>query len=399
MELNEIIKLDEQYYFGVFGKRFDVKFERGEGVYLYDSKGRQYTDFLAGIAVNCLGYADEGYVETLTGQLKKLIHLSNYFYNEDQALLAQMLCEKTGFDKAFFTNSGAESNEGAMKLALKYSFDKGENRTEFISVANSFHGRTLATLSATGQDKFHAAYHPLPYAHQYIPLNDLEAAEKAITDKTCAVIMEPIQGEGGIIEATPEFAAQIRACCDKMGALLIVDEVQTGMGRTGKFLASEHIGLAGDIVTIAKALGNGIPMGAILARDNIAAAFQPGDHGSTFAGGFLACAAGLYVMRAIYERNLMEKCAILGDYLTAKLNDLKDTFPLYVREVRGRGLLLGMELDESIPAKDVQKIMLHGGFLVCTAGCNTLRFLPPYIISKEDIDRMTDRLEKHFYSL
>lgn len=398
MELKEIMALDEQYYFGVFGKRFDVKFEKGKGVYLYDDKGKKYTDFLAGIAVNCLGYADEGFIEALTNQIKKVIHLSNYFYNEDQVKLAKLLCETTGFDKVFFTNSGAESNEGAMKLALKYSHEKGENRKEFVTICGSFHGRTLATLSATGQDRFHIPYQPLPFLHQYVPVNDLDALKESVTDKTCAVIMEPILGEGGIIKATPEFAQKARELCNQTGALLIFDEVQTGMGRTGKFLASEHLGVEGDIVTLAKALGNGIPMGAILAKDFASAAFKPGDHGSTFAGGFLACAAGLYVTQAILKRNLMDNCTMMGDYLKAKLNDLKDIFP-FIKEIRGKGLLLGLELDEIVHAKDVQKKMLHAGYLLCTAGHNTVRFLPPYIITKENIDGMADRLEKLFYTL
>ena len=398
MELKEIMALDEQYYFGVFGKRFDVKFEKGKGVYLYDDKGKKYTDFLAGIAVNCLGYADEGFVETLTNQIKKVIHLSNYFYNEDQAKLSKLLCETTGFDKVFFTNSGAESNEGAMKLALKYSYEKGETRNEFVTVCGSFHGRTLAALSATGQEKFHTPYRPLPFSYKYVPVNDTDALVKAVTDKTCAVIMEPILGEGGILEVTAEFAGKARELCNQTGALLIFDEVQTGMGRTGKFLASETLSVEGDIVTLAKALGNGIPMGAILAKGHAAEAFKPGDHGSTFAGGFLACAAGLYVTQAIRERNLMDNCIMMGDYLAAKLNDLKDTFP-FVKEVRGKGLLLGMELEENVKVKDVQKTMLHAGYLLCTAEHNTVRFLPPYIIGRENIDRMADRLEKLFYAL
>jgi acetylornithine/N-succinyldiaminopimelate aminotransferase len=398
MDLHEIEKLDEQYYMGVFGKRFDVLFTHGQGVHLYDAKGKKYTDFLAGIAVNCLGYADPGFTAALTDQIGKVIHLGNYFYNEKQALLAKLLCETAGYGKVFFTNSGTESNEGAMKLARKYFYDAGEKRNEIITLANSFHGRSMATLTATGQEKFHEPYYPLPEAFTYVPANDTDALKSAVSGKTCAVLMEPIQGEGGIIEITPEFAAAARELCDKHGALLIFDEVQTGMGRTGKFLGSEHLGVKGDIVTMAKAIGNGVPMGAILATDNVASVFKPGDHGSTFAGNFLACAAGLYVVNEILKKNMMESNATLGEYLKARLNDLKDTFP-FVKEVRGKGLLLGLELDESVPAKSMQKKLLHTGCLVCTAGRNTLRFLPPYIIEKSHLDFLMEKLEKLFYAL
>jgi len=324
-----------------------------------------------------------------------VIHLSNYFYNDKQALLAKLLCETTGYGKAFFTNSGTESTEGALKLARKFFHDAGENRNEVITLAGSFHGRSLAALSATGQEKFHTPYRPLMESFAYVPANDTEALTKAVSGKTCAVLMEPIQGEGGIIELTPEFAQSARALCDKTGALLIFDEVQTGMGRTGKFLASEFLGVKADIVTMAKALGNGIPIGAILATDEVAAAFKPGDHGSTFAGNFLACAAGVYVMQAIGGKNLMASNAALGEYLKAQLNDLRDTFP-FVRDVRGKGLLLGLELDESVPAKEMQKKLLYEGCLVCTAERNTLRFLPPYIIQKSDMDLLVEKLLKLF---
>jgi len=398
MDLQEVMKLDEQFYMGVFGKRFDVLFTHGQGVHLYDSKGKKYTDFLAGIAVNCLGYADPGFSAALTAQIEKVIHLSNYFYNENQALLAKLLCETAGYDKVFFTNSGTESNEGAMKLARKYFYDSGENRNEFITIKGSFHGRSLATLTATGQEKFHEPYYPLPEAFTYVPANDIDALKEAVSGSTCAVFMEPILGEGGIIEITPAFAEAARKLCDQTGALLIFDEVQTGMGRTGKFLASSYLNIKADIVTLAKALGNGVPIGAILATDKVASAFKPGDHGSTFAGNFLACAAGLYVMNAILKKNMMESNATLGEYLKARLNDLKDTFP-FVKEVRGKGLLLGLELHENVPAKSMQKKLLHAGCLVCTAGSNTLRFLPPYIIEKTHMDFLMEKLEKLFYAL
>ncbi len=387
MKLEQIIQLDERYYMNTFGKRFPVAFTHGQGCTLYDTLGREYTDFFSGIAVNCLGYAHPAFTRAMCEQMGKYIHISNLYYVEQQALLAQRLCENSCFDKVFFANSGAEANEGAIKLARKYFYEKGEEKYEIISAGNSFHGRTLATLSATGQAKYQKPYRPLVPSFCHVPYGDIAAMEAAINEKTCAIMLEAIQGEGGVIVAPEEYMRQVEALCRKKGLLLILDEVQTGMGRTGKLFCYEHYGIHPDIMTLAKALGNGMPIGAILAKEQVAAAFCAGDHGSTFGGGPLACTAGLAVMAELLEGGLVEKAAKTGEYFKKKLQQLAQKSG-NVLQVRGKGLLLGMELKEPLSAKEIAQKALEKGYLIGTAGGNTLRFAPPLLICEREIDAL-----------
>lgn len=391
MNLEEVVKKERQYFSPVF-KRQHVCFTRGEDVYLFDTDGKQYTDFLSGIAVCCLGYSDEGYKRALTDTINSLMHTSNIFYIEPQAKLAQLLCEVTGYDNVFFTNSGAEAMEGAMKLARKYHYAQGSPRTEFITMKNSFHGRTLATLAATGQPKFHEAFKPLVESFIYVEPNDAAALNAAISDKTAAVIIEPIIGEGGIIPVTPEFFSAVRTACDRHGALMIADEIQTGIGRTGAFLASPALGAKPDVVVLAKSLGAGVPIGAFLAQGKAAKAFEPGDHGSTFGGNHLACSAAYYVTQKIASTNMLSLISDTGAYFKDRLFALKNSCPL-VKDVRGKGLMLGIELDAKIPVKDVQQKLLGAGFVTATAGNNVLRFYPPYVIQRRHIDSLIEALK------
>lgn len=371
----------------VFGKRQSVCFVRGEDVYLFDSEGKKYTDFLSGIAVNCLGYSDEGYKQALKDTVDSLMHTSNLFYIEEQAKLAEMLCRATGFDNVFFGNSGTEAVEGALKLARKYHYNTGNPRTEIITMKNSFHGRTMATLAATGQEKFHAPYKPLMEKFTYVAPNDIAALETAVGANTAAVMIEPIIGEGGLLPITPEYYAAVRSACDEHGALMIADEIQTGMGRTGTFLASPALGAVPDVVILAKSLGGGFPIGAFLARGLAAQAFSAGDHGSTFGGSHLACAAAYYVTNKLTGTDILSHISETGAYFKQKLEALAETCGS-IREVRGRGLMLGLDLAEPVSAKAVQKALLGAGFVTATAGKNVLRFLPPYVIQKEHIDSL-----------
>lgn len=393
MQIEEIKKLDNQYYLEVFGERLPAAFDHAADVYLYDTEGKRYTDFLAGIAVNALGYSDEGFKTAVKSQIDKLIHTSNYYYVEPQALLAQALCEKTGMDRVFFGNSGAEANECAIKIAKKYAYMKGSDSANFVSLKNSFHGRTVATLTATGQAKFHEPFEPGTFRFDYIDANDMDAANRTINAKTCGVLLEVIQGEGGIIPLDPAFVQHIRKLCDEHDVLLIVDEIQTGMGRTGKFLAQEHYGIKSDIVTLAKALGNGIPIGACLTTQKAADTFTIGDHGSTFGGNHLACTAALYVTNAIDE-TVMQHNMQTGEYFKNRLVELMNKYPKSIADVRGIGLLLSLDLIEPLSATDMKKALFENAFVVGTAGSNALRFAPPYPIRTEHIDELIDCLER-----
>lgn len=396
MTYDELKKLDAEYYMKTFGTRMPAVFTGGRGAVLMDEGGKEYIDFLAGIAVNCLGYSDEGFEAALKRQIDTgVIHTCNYFYNEPQARLAQLLCEKTGFDRVFFGNSGAEANECALKLAKKYAYGKGKDSSRFVALKKSFHGRTLLTLSATGQEKFHEPFRPTAYDFTYIDANDMEAAKSAITADKCGVILEVIQGESGVLPLCGEFVSLIRALCTEADIPLIIDEVQTGMGRTGRLLAQEHYGIKADIITLAKALGNGIPIGACLASGPFVDAFGPGDHGSTFGGNPLACAAGLYVTEKIDDR-MLSHVGNMGAYFQSQLELLMEKHPEIIVDVRGKGLLLGAELSEKVDAHAIQGGLLRKGFVVGTAGGNTLRFAPPYIIVKKQIDLLTDALDVLF---
>ena len=392
--LDNIIKLDEKYFMQVFGKRLPVCFTKAQDVYLYDTDGKKYTDFLSGIAVCCLGYSDEGYKSALKECIDNLMHTSNYFYIEPQAKLAEILCKATGMDKAFFSNSGAEAVEGAIKLARKYHYNAGQERKQIITIKGSFHGRTMTTLAATGQKKFHKAFKPLTQTFTYVEPDNIEELEKTISQDTAAVMLEPVIGEGGILPITAKYYQTVRALCDKYDALMIADEIQTGCGRTGEFLASPALGAVPDVVILAKSLGNGFPIGAFLARGKAADALQTGDHGSTFGGNHLACTAAYYVVNKLTTTDILDNVKETGSYFKKQLAELKQTFSC-IKEVRGTGLMLGIDLDEQQKsAKDILKKLLGMGFVTATAGANVLRFLPPYTIRKQNIDELTAALYK-----
>lgn len=394
MNLSQIKALDEQYYMNTFGTRLPVAFDHGQGVTLYDTDGKAYTDFFAGIAVNSLGYAHPAIVKAMTQQIEKLCHTSNLYYVQSQAQLAQLLVENSFADKVFFGNSGAEANEGCMKLACKYFFEKGEDRWGIISASNSFHGRTIATIAVTGQPKYQAPYQPLlPQGVVNVAFNDLEAIKAAITPHTAAVMLEVIQAEGGVILGDVEYIKAVRALCDEHGLLLIFDEVQTGMGRCGKLFAHEIYGVVPDIMSIAKALGNGMPIGAVLAKAQVAAAFHPGDHGSTFGGNALACATGLAVLQTMLNEDIPAKAAKMGDYLMAALKQLKAEKSC-ISDVRGAGLLIGIELAADVAAGGVVGALLEKGFVVGTAAGNVLRLLPPLIIEEKHCDALVAALRE-----
>ncbi|MDP2892654.1 MAG: aspartate aminotransferase family protein [Bacillota bacterium] len=393
MDLEQIKELDKKYYFGVFGERMPVCFVRGEGCRLYDTEGREYTDFFGGIAVNVLGHGNARLKAALHAQVDAVVHTSSIYYIEQQARLAALLCENSCMDKAFFCNSGAEANEGAIKLALKYSYEKGEKRKKIVSAKNSFHGRTMYTLFATGQEKFHIPYAPLPADFVHIPYGDIGALFETVDGQTCAVLMETVQGEGGVIPASPGYMQAVRDACDKAGALLILDEIQTGLGRTGKLFSYMHYGMEPDIMTLAKALGGGVPIGAILAKQHAADAFKKGDHGSTFGGNPLACAAGIAVMEELLDTGVIENGAKMGGLLKASLEGLMQRLPA-IKSVRGLGLMLGVELEESHKAADAARAMLEKGFVIGTAEENTLRLTPPLIITKAETHKMLEALEQ-----
>lgn len=399
MTLQEIIALDKKYYMNTFGDRLPVCFVKGEGIKLWDTEGKVYYDFLAGIAVNALGHSHPAVVNAIMEQAQKLIHCSNYYYIESQAKLAQLIVENSCCDRVFFANSGAEANEGAIKLARLFFRKKGfPEKFEIITLEKSFHGRTLATLAATAQEKYQKNYSPLTPKFLSVPMNDIDALEKAITEYTCAVMLEPIQGESGVNPADKDYIRQVRELCDRKGIILIFDEVQCGIGRTGKLFAYEHFGVEPDIFTLAKALGGGFPIGALCAKEPFASAFEPGDHGSTFGGNPLACSTAYAALSTIINENLSENSAIMGEYLISRLNQLKDEYS-FIREVRGKGLMIALEFNTSIAA-EVKLKALEKGFLIGSVGNNIVRMLPPLIITKEDIDLFISALDdilKEYY--
>ena len=383
MNNEQLIADGEKYLMHTYG-RLPMVVTKGAGCRIWDADGKEYLDFVSGIAVNGLGHCSSAVVEAITEQSKTLIHCSNLYWIEPQIRLAKLLVEHSSLDKAFFCNSGAEANEGAIKLARKYAAEQGHGeRTDIVTMKQSFHGRTLATLKATGQEKFHQDFHPLPEGFSYVPFNDFASLEQAITEKTCAVMLETVQGEGGVVPADLTYLRQVRALCDKRGILLILDEIQCGMGRTGTLFAYEQYGITPDIMTLAKSLGGGVPIGAFLATDKVAAAFHPGDHGSTFGGNPLVTAAGIAVVNAMLEPGFLDHVREAGDYLWGKLEDLKAKYA-DILEVRGKGLLVGLALNHG--GSDIVSFAKDHGVLVnCTAG-TVIRLLPPLTVSKAEID-------------
>lgn len=387
----EIFAKDKSDYLPVFA-RYNIVLDHGDGPYVYDTKGKKYIDFLAGIAVNVVGHNYKPLVEAVSKQAGKMIHCSNLYYTEVQVEAAEKLKKLSGMDKVFFGNSGAEANEGAIKLARKYATNIDPEKIQIISALHSFHGRTLATLTATGQDHYHHGFGPLPAGFDYVPYNDIQALEAKMSDKTCAVMLEAIQGEGGVHVPDPDYLPKVRALCDKYNAVLIFDEVQCGMGRTGTFFGCQQFGVKPDIVTLAKGLAGGVPIGAFMAIDKIANAFHAGDHGSTFGGNPLACAAACVVLDALIDGNLMENAKEIGAYLQSKFEEYKAKYPNLIKEVRGRGLILGMELTR--PGREIANECLdYGAIINCTAG-NVLRFVPPLNITKAHVDELISVLDK-----
>ncbi|MCL5780711.1 MAG: acetylornithine transaminase [Firmicutes bacterium] len=391
MNNQEILAMGQQYVMNTYG-RLPMAFVKGEGCRVWDADGRQYLDFVGGLAVNSLGHAHPKVAEAVCRQAKTLLHCSNLYWIEPQVKLAKLLVENSCAGKVFFCNSGAEANEGAIKLARKYAkVNLGPDKYEIITATNSFHGRTLAAVTATGQTKYQKGFDPLPPGFNYVPYNDLAALEQSIGPQTCAVMLEPVQGEGGVIPAHPAYLEGVAGLCKEKGLLLIFDEVQCGLGRTGKFLAYQHYQVEPDIITLAKALGGGFPIGAMLAKDHVASAFQPGDHASTFGGNPLACAAALAAMETILQDGVQENVQSMGEYFKNQLTTLAQKYP-YVKEVRGLGLMLGMEL--TIEGKDIVARCLEQGLLInCTNG-NVLRFLPPLIITRDEVDQAVAILDQ-----
>lgn len=387
----EIFAKDKSDYLPVFA-RYNIVLDHGDGPYVYDTKGKKYIDFLAGIAVNVVGHNYKPLVDAVSQQASKMIHCSNLYYTEVQVEAAEKLKKLSGMDKVFFGNSGAEANEGAIKLARKYATNIEPEKIQIISALHSFHGRTLATLTATGQDHYHHGFGPLPAGFDYVPYNDIQALEAKMSDKTCAVMLEAIQGEGGVHVPDPDYLPKVRALCDKYNAVLIFDEVQCGMGRTGTFFGCQQFGVKPDIVTLAKGLAGGVPIGAFMATDKVANAFHAGDHGSTFGGNPLACAAACVVLDALIDGNLMENAKEIGAYLQSKFEEYKAKYPNLIKEVRGRGLILGMELTR--PGREIANECLdYGAIINCTAG-NVLRFVPPLNITKAHVDELISVLDK-----
>ncbi len=374
--------------------RQSVSIVRGKGAKVYDLEGREYIDFVGGIAVNVLGHGHPDLVHAIQRQAAQLMHVSNLYYTEPQVKLAQMLVDHSFADRAFFCNSGAEANEAAIKLARRYGHEKhGAGRFEIITMKNSFHGRTLATLTATGQEKVQKGFEPLVPGFAYAPFNDFLALEQMVSDKTAAIMLEPIQGEGGVHVADTDYLKNVRRLCSERDILLMFDEVQTGMGRTGTLFAYQQLGVEPDIMTLAKGLGGGVPIGACLAREAVAAVFTPGTHASTFGGNPLACAAALAVCRVLLEGRILDHAKRMGEYLAKGLADCKDRHRA-VREVRGLGLLQGLELD--IDAKAVVADCAARGVLINATSDRVLRFVPPLIITQREIDKLLDTLTAIF---
>jgi len=387
----EIVEKGTKYVMNTY-VRIPVAFEKGEGSYLWDADGKKYLDFLVGIAVNSLGYNHPVLSKAIYEQVQKVMHTSNLYWIKEQVDIAKLLVEQSGLGKAFFCNSGAEANEAAIKLARKYAKKKwGEDKYEIITFANSFHGRTLATVAATGQTKYQKGFSPLPVGFKYAEYNNLEDVKSKITENTCAIMLEVVQGEGGIYPAAPEFLKGVKELCEEKGLVLIFDEVQCGMGRTGKMFAFQHYGIKPDIFTLAKSLGGGFPIGAMVATDELATGFGPGDHASTFGGNQTACAAATAVVNYILDNNLMDNVIEMGEYFKGKLEQLKSKYS-FIKEIRAIGLMIGVEL-EADGNKILDECMKEGLIINCVGG-KILRILPAYIITRKEVDEAVKILDK-----
>lgn len=373
--------------------RYPIVFERGDGVYLYDREGKKYLDFFAGIAVNALGYHYRDFDETLKKQIDRLLHISNYFYNEQTVEAAGKLKRASGMDRVFFTNSGAEAIEGALKAARKYAYTRdGHADAEIIAMNHSFHGRTMGALSVTGNPHYREAFEPLIGNIRFADLNDFESVKRQMTEKTCAVLLETVQGEGGVYPAEREFLEQVKALCEERDMLLILDEIQCGMGRSGAMFAWQKYGVKPDVMTVAKALGNGVPIGAFLASGKAAQAMQPGDHGTTYGGNPLVCAAASRVLDIFEKDKIVEHVQQMGAYLWEKLEELMAKHDCMVAH-RGCGLIQGLEFAMPV-GPVVQNALMKQHLVLISAGSHVIRFVPPLVIQEGDVDEMIARLER-----
>ena len=395
MTTNDIINTAESHLIHTYN-RYQIAFDHGQGVYLYDNDGREYLDFCAGIAVFALGYGNESYNNALKAQIDKIIHTSNYYYTEPMAKAAKLLTEAAGMKKVFFTNSGTEAVEGALKIAKKYGYlSDGRNDHEVIAMEHSFHGRSMGALSVTGNAHYREAFGPLIPGIRFANYNDIDSVKALVNDRTSAIILETVQGEGGIRPADKAFIEEIRRICDEKDLLLILDEIQCGMGRTGTMFAYEQYGVKPDVVTVAKAVGCGVPLGAFMVNDKAEGILVPGDHGSTYGGNPLASAACVNVLEQFKELDLLAHVKEVGAYLYDALEVLKQEIPAIV-DHRGLGLIQGIELSEDVKAADVVKKAHENGLVLISAGCNVVRFIPPLIVEKEHVDRMIEILKKCF---
>ena len=389
----ELIKLTNKYVAKNYG-RYPIGLVRGKGTVVWDASGKKYIDFVAGLAVDNLGHCPPTVVNAIRKQAGKLLHVSNLYHIEPQSQLAAELTRLTFANKFFFCNSGTEANEAAIKLARRWFYDNGQpKRFEIITMNDSFHGRTMASLSATAQKKIHTGFKPLLPGFKYVPFNDIAAFKKAITKKTCAVLIEPIQGEGGVNLARDSYLKTLRKICNEEGILLIFDEIQTGFGRTGRLFAYERYKIKPDIITLAKALGGGVAIGAMGSTNKIIESFSPGTHGATFGGNPLACAASLASLKTLTKKGFLQKASSQGDYFLKQLYCLKEKFSI-IREVRGVGLMLAVELDQ--PGANVVTDCMKEGLLINCIQQNTIRFLPPLIITRKEIDLLITTLSKIF---
>jgi predicted acetylornithine/succinylornithine family transaminase len=392
MNLKQITDSESKYLISNY-KKYPLFVDKGRKCVVYDHAGKRYIDLLAGIAVNALGYNHQRINNIIRKQIKKSVHVCNLFYHPYQALLAKKLIEVSGLEKAFFCNSGTEAIEAAFKLARGYAYKDhlDEGKHEILTLANAFHGRTYGALSATASDKYRKPYEPLVPGFRFVKFNDVEELKAQFNEKVCALIVEPIQGEGGIHPCSPEFLTAARQLCDQYQALLIFDEIQCGIGRTGRYFYFQKFDIKPDVLTLAKPIGLGFPLGALLTTDRVAPTFGPGDHGTTFGGGPLACRVGFEFLKILQEDHLLKQIATTGDFFKERLLGLKAKYP-FVLDVRGEGLILGMEL--SFPGREVVNRCLEAGFIInCTAD-KVLRFLPPYIITKKEISKFIKALDK-----
>ncbi len=390
MDTNAIIDLEQNYILQTYA-RPDFVLERGDGVHLFDTDGKRYLDFVSGLSVNALGYNNPAIDDAMTEQARKLIHVSNLYHTIPAPRLARMLCEHSFADRVFFCNSGTESWEAALKFARKWGYRNFEDRAKykFIAMDNSFHGRTMGSVSTTGQPKYHKGFGPLLPGISFADFNDLESVERLVNAETVAVILEPLQAEGGIHSADPSFLEGLRQLCDEMKMLLVFDEIQSGLCRTGSLFCYEHYGVTPDIMTLAKPLAGGLPIGATLMRQAVADAVEPGDHAATFGAHPVCCAVGIEVFGQLCKPDFIAGVREKGDHLKSRLDALKDRYPDKITEVRGMGLIAGAVMAD-VPAADVMGTFRERGILVCVAGPDVVRFLPPLVIGMENIDHVME---------